>query len=211
MRLSLPLFLAVGIATAAQAQSQDAGKLLHDLESRLADIKTVQAKFTQEKKLSLFEQTITIDGRLYLENPGRLAWHVDRPVRYAMVVSGATVRQWDEDTRKVQQMSLSGNPVFNVIAEQLRSWFSGRYAALAADYAVNVVSNAPCVLSFTPKPSSVMAQAIRSVTVTMQADARYVSSIRIEDRGGDTTAIRFLNPLLNEPIDPRAWEVEPRE
>lgn len=183
---------------------------LESIEKQFADVKTVQAAFVQTKQLAIFNRAITLEGRVALENPGRLAWRVDRPVRYTVVLDGTVIRQWDEDSGNVQKLSLAGNPVFQAVAQQLQVWFSGKYASLAGEYDIRLgESAAQTVLVFTPRSSSAARQAIRRVTVSFREDRRYIEAILIEDVSGDRTRVQFTGTKLNEPIDPREWKVEP--
>lgn len=184
---------------------------LRVIQERLATVRTVQADFEQEKNLALFQQKVIITGRIYIENSGRFAWHADKPVRYRLSVNGDDVRQWDEDTRQVQRLPVAANPVLKMAMGQMRDWFVGRYAGLMKDYDVTVSGTATLTMRFVPKPSALTARTIRAVEVTLPGEALYIESIRIEDLNGDATTIRFKNAVLNEAIDPRAWEVLPRE
>jgi len=197
--------------SARGADGTNAAALLAQVEAKMGEVRTVQASFTQEKNLSLFDQKITLEGRLYIENPGRFAWFTSRPVRYALVMNGNDVRQWDEDSGKVQKIPVAKNPMFKMAMGQMRDWFAGRYGALRGEYDVTVVSRTPCVLRFTPKPGAVTAKALRAVQVSLQTDLRYLDSVQIEDLNGDSTIIRFSQTILNEPIAARAWEVQPPE
>ena len=197
---------------AATGTVTEAGQLLKDLEKRMSGVKTVQAAFVEEKELKILSKKVVLEGRIAFENPGRLAWHVSKPVRYSMLLTDTIVKQWDEDTGKVQKVSLSSNPAFKMVTQQLGSWFSGRYASLAADYDVTVLAREPGIsLRFTPKAGSGTAKAIQSVVVVFQEDQRYVSGITITDISGDATRMTFVNTRLNEPIPDSLWEVEPRD
>ena len=184
---------------------------LRVIQDRLGAVRTVQADFEQEKDLSLFKQKVIIVGRIYIENPGRFAWHAEKPVRYRLSINGDDVRQWDEDTRQVQRVPVAANPVLKMATGQMRDWFAGRYAGMLKEYDVAVSGVSTLTIRFVPKPAALTAKVLRSVEVTLQADAQYIDGIRIEDLNGDATTIRFKNAILNEPIDPRAWEVVPRE
>ncbi|MCU0858705.1 MAG: outer membrane lipoprotein carrier protein LolA [Pontiellaceae bacterium] len=152
-----------------------------------------------------------LEGRLALEASGRLTWRVDTPVQYVLVLKDNAAFQWDEETRKVQQLPFSGNPVFETVITQIQQWFSGQFAALEPDYDVQILSENPPRMAFIPRDGKMVAKAIRTVTVSICTDRRYVEQIVIEDISGDMTSILFHDTVLNEPIDPSAWEAAPRE
>jgi len=205
------LFLAQSLFGAESSNGwNQAAALFQTLEKNFSTITTVQTGFTEEKKLKIFDRTVRLEGRLALEASGRLAWRVDTPVQYVLVLKDNAAFQWDEETRKVQHLPFSGNPVFETVITQIQQWLSGRFTALEPDYDVQVLSEDPPRMVFIPREGGMVSKAIRQVTVSICSDQRYVEEIVIEDVSGDRTSIRFHGTVLNEPVDPSVWEVEPK-
>ena len=196
---------------AAEEADTDLDTLMAGLEERMAEIRSVQASFFQQKELSLLASTVVIKGRMALEGD-RLAWHVDEPVRYSVVVIDAVMRQWDEDTGRVQRQSLKGNPVFQAVMEQLGHWFAGRYRPLRQEYRVELLERSPALrLRFVPREESPAAKAIRSVTVEFPAEDAYIRGLKIVDAAGDATTLTFSDAVLNAPVPEETWRVGERE
>lgn len=182
-------------------------ELLQSLEKSFSSIKTVQTNFTQEKKLKIFNRTIVLKGRLALENPGRLAWRIDTPINYVLVLNGEHALQWDEESNKVQKMKIAGDPMFEEVLGQIEKWFSGKFSSLVKDYDLTVTSKDPLEMEFVPKADSMTGKAIKRVCVSVREDQNYVERIMIEDVSGDQTAISFHDTVLNEPVDAAEWKV----
>ena len=184
--------------------------LLAELQKSLGGTTNVQSEFIQEKTLSLLQQTVIIKGRLAVEQPDRLSWQVLEPIRYNMVLDGTVLKQWDETTGKMQTMSLAGNPVFKVVVNQLRAWFSGRFDLLTKDFdaQADATSAMPRII-FTPKDGSFAFKVIQRVVLTFREDRRYIHDMLIEERTGDRTTMTFTNSVLNAAIPASAWEVKP--
>ena len=184
--------------------------LLAELQKSLGGTTNVQSEFIQEKTLSLLQQTWIIKGRLAVEQPDRLSWQVLEPIRYNMVLDGTVLKQWDETTGKMQTMSLAGNPVFKVVVNQLRAWFSGRFDLLTKDFdaQADATSAMPRII-FTPKDGSFAFKVIQRVVLTFREDRRYIHDMLIEERTGDRTTMTFTNSVLNAAIPASAWEVKP--
>ena len=197
--LTLPLWAETNSVTAS----------LLDLQRSLAGTTNVQSDFVQEKRLSMLQQNVVIKGRLAVEQPDRFSWQVTEPIRYTLILEGTNLRQWDEPTGRVQQMSLAGNPVFGVVATQLRAWFAGQLDSLLQDFDAEIEAMSPPRISFTPRDGSFARKAIRRVTLTFREDRRYIQNMEIEELSGDQTRMTFTNTVLNAPIDPQAWEVKP--
>lgn len=195
------------LAVHAVCAAEPAADVLGEMEQAMADVRTVKTDFVQEKKMALFNHPLVTRGSIWVEPPHRLLWRVESPMRYALALDGARIRQWDGETGKTTSLSLDGNPVFAAVTEQLNAWFGGRYGLLAQDYDVERQAAAPATFTFVPKPTAPSAKMLESVTVVFREDARYIASIRIADRSGDVTTLTFVDTELNVPLDPKAWEL----
>ncbi|RJQ13958.1 MAG: outer membrane lipoprotein carrier protein LolA [Nitrospiraceae bacterium] len=205
-----PLIVRGGAAAEKEARSSEIRELLSGVEQKISGFRSLKTGFVQEKNLAVFKSRITIRGRIYLQKPGRIAWHVDDPVRYSVVISDKSVRQWDEDTGRVQEISLSGNPVFRSFMDQMAVWFSGDYISLLKDYEVEVLQRSPLVLGFTPKENNPAVKIIKKITVGLREDEKYLKQITILESSGDSTTIIFKDTVFDAPIDSSDFEVKRR-
>lgn len=196
-----------GDAIIEKPLAPDPGVLLQRLEKKLSDFTNLKTDFVEEKYLAIFKKKIVLQGRIYLQKPDKIAWHVDRPVRYSVLITDKVIRQWDEDTDKVQELALSDNPVFKTVLSQMTAWFSGSYGVLQGDYNITVERQRPAVIEFTPKEHNFAKKVIKSVTVTFREDERYLKQIVIMETSGDSTTITFENTVINTPIDNRFFTI----
>ena len=190
--------------------AEEALRSLNRIESKMTEIKSLKADFIQEKDLVIFKKKVTLSGRIYMQKSNRLAWHVDKPVRYSVLITDKVIRQWDEDTDRVQEIAISENPIMRTVFEQLTVWFNGRYTALLKDYDVKLVQKNPVVFEFSPKASNAAIKVIRSITIGLKDDERYLKWIKILEINGDSTTIKFNNTILNPLLDDRDFEVKGR-
>lgn len=206
------LFNVVFLSEAKEEKTNETLNNISELLSRLGQkasaFKTLKTDFVQEKELAMFKNKITIKGRIYIQKPDKLAWHVDKPVRYSVLITDKSIRQWDEETDRVQELSLSANPVFQNVVNQMTVWFSGDYSSLIGDNDVRLIKNSPIMIDFIPKESNMAKKIIRSITITFREDEKYVERIRIQEKSGDVTTIIFLNTVLNAPLDSSSFEVK---
>jgi len=190
--------------------SAETARLLRRLEHKMAGVKTISAGFVQEKDLALFKNTLIINGFVYLKKPDLLAWYVTEPLRYKVVIKGDNVEQWDEETDKVQKISIKKNPALQAVFEQMDKWFSGSYLSMTNEYYIKISSRAPVSIRFIPKDGTYAENIISSVTVLFRNDEQYIQTIEIKEKAGDITKLTFINTLLNGTIEDKAWEVRPR-
>lgn len=195
-----------GAARAAADEPPAIKELLGRLEKQISGMQTLQTDFIQEKELAVFKQKIILKGTVFLQKPGQLAWHVKEPVRYSLIMKDGMIRQWDEETGNIQEISLSKNPAFQTALGQMQEWFSGTYTSLLKEYQVSIVSEKPLSLKFNPREDALAANVIKNVTVVFREDERYIHQIHIEEKSGDSTRLTFVNTRLNPSLDESVWK-----
>ena len=183
--------------------------LLARLEQRAAGIVSVETAFVQHRKLAVFKETLVLRGKVYLEQPERFAWHLVEPIRSRLMIDGSRMRQWDETSGEVQTVRLDKHPAFRVVTSQIQQWFSGSYSGLRSEYDIDVIAETPVTLRFVPRDGCVARDFVDNVKVTFREDERYIQSIEIFEKGGDSTSIVFSGTILNGDIPGEAWRVEP--
>ena len=193
---------------AGLSQPSDISAFLKEVGKKASNFTTLKTEFIQEKKMVMFKDKLLLKGRIFLEKPNRIAWHVDSPVRYSVLITDRLIRQWDEDTDKVQEISLKSNPVFQVVLGQLTVWFSGEYGSLLDTNDVKVTKRDPLVIEFIPRDNNVSKKVIKSITITFRDDQSYIQQLRIQEKSGDLTTINFKNTILNARLDGKSFEVK---
>jgi outer membrane lipoprotein-sorting protein len=187
----------------------DLSVLLNSIGKKVSDFKTLKTDFTQEKEMAMFKEKLVLKGRIYLRKPNKVAWHVDKPLRYSILITDKIIRQWDEDTDQVQELSLTKNPFFQNVIKQLTVWFSGEYGSLLETNDVRLVKRSPLVLEFSPRANNDARKVLKNITITFREDETYLQQIRMQELSGDVTTITFTNTLLNAPLDSGSFEVHP--
>ncbi len=187
----------------------DLSVLLNTIGKKVSDFKTLKTDFTQEKEMAMFKEKLVIKGRIYLQKPNKVAWHVDKPLRYSVLITDKFIRQWDEDTDQVQELSLTKNPMFQNVIRQLTVWFSGEYGSLLETNDVRLVKRSPLTIEFSPRGNNDAGKVIKNITITFREDQTYLQQIRMQERSGDVTTITFTNTLMNAPLDSSDFEVHP--
>jgi len=208
--LVLSMLLLVSSAADAGGSASGLDDVLARLEKNVSSIKTLSASFVQKKQMAAFSHEIVMSGKVYIKKPSILAWHVVDPIRYSVLITDKLIRQWDEESGQLREISFSGNPMLGAVLEHMTVWFGGKYRSLARDYDISIssVKGAPVVLEFVPKENNMASKAIKNVSVGLARDERYLSWIRIVESGGDTTSITFTDTKFDIPLGEKHFEVK---
>ncbi|MBF0384399.1 MAG: outer membrane lipoprotein carrier protein LolA [Candidatus Omnitrophica bacterium] len=202
------LIFFLGNVVQCQAQNSDEVKeVLTNITSQMANLKTVQADFTQEKKMAVFTSPIILRGTLLWEKPDSFAWRIVSPIQYIIVMRQGIARQWEGEHNTIQEFQMSSNPVMRVASSQLQKWFGGNYQKLATEYDVSLAGRQPLILACVPHQDSPESGVIARISIQFREDLRYIERITIEEVSGDITNIKFENTHFNLPISEDSWRI----
>lgn len=185
----------------------DVKTVLKEIEKNMSNIKTVQASFIQKKNMVMFDMPVIIKGEFKIQNPDRFSWTVLEPVEYKLIITKESIIKWEKSTGS-QKMSLKENPMFKEMISQITFWFSGAYATCTKDYRVELVKSSPAVLNFIPKEHNPVSNMLSNVTLTFQDNRKYINTIELFEKNGDSTELDFSNVKINSEIKNSAWRME---
>ena len=183
----------------------NASSVLEKIETKMASVRTLTADFVQIKHLAMFETPVEITGTIHMKKPDKLAWQVESPIAYSLVMDGKGVTKKDGETGETSRISIKDNPVMDTAVRQINLWFSGEYTALEQSYRVDVQSENPVIVVFQPGEDNPAGRMLDEIMVRFRADETYISMIRILETNGDKTEIRFSDIRINQKIPEAIW------
>lgn len=185
LRRAAVLLLLGALASPAWA-AFDLGALM----ALLAQRKSGETRFTEERTVSSLDATLRASGRLSFTAPDRFARYTEEPRVESMEVQGNTV-VLKRGTR-TRQMVLDAIPELAALADAMRGTLNGDALALQKHFRVEV-SGGPTkwLLSLTP----IDAQLARSVQqLAIAGHGADVRSIDLQLAGGDRS-LMLVEPL----------------
>ncbi|RZL31899.1 MAG: outer membrane lipoprotein carrier protein LolA [Rubrivivax sp.] len=175
---------------AALAQSGATAFDLVALMAVLAQRKSGEARFTEERTVSSLDYPLRASGRLTFQAPDRFARFTEEPTTESMEVQGNQVLL--KRGKRTRQMTLDAVPEVAALAEAMRGTLSGDAAALQRHFRAQVSgSPARWVLRLTPLDSR-LARTVQQLEIAgLGADVR---SLDLRLAGGDRSL------MLVEPV-----------
>jgi len=182
------LVLTLGLASGAAWAAFD----LDALMAMLAQRKSGEARFTEERSVSTLDTTLHSSGRLSFRAPDHFARYTEEPRVESMEVQGSSV-VLKRGTR-TRTVMLGAIPELAALADAMRGTLGGDALALRRHFRIDVSGGpAKWVLRLTPTDAS-LARSVEQIEIAGQrADVR---SIELRLAGGDRSLMR-VTPLAD--------------
>lgn len=169
----------------------DAG-ILDDLKTRQAEIRTVSARFIQEKNTKLLVKPIMSYGRFLYKQPDMMRWEYSGGVNMQVIYNNGEL--WLYYPGLKQADKLSGIPPYS-------SLMDFDVSSLAADHTVSVKKDGDIsLLSFTPKIKG----PVRQIEMSFMGPSPFPGIIKLLDSNSEETVITFrdivINPLIQDEL-----------
>ncbi len=209
MRRILGTALALALAVAGPAfpvtgetETADApATLLRRLERAASGVSTLASDFVQEKHLAMFKTVVTSKGRFHYRKPDRLRWELTEPFASGFALNGNQGRRWHRRTGRTESFDIRQDPIMKAVSDQIFAWANADFAGLGREYRILILSEHPVSLRLEPL-SAAMAASLDHLRITFSPDGRFVRSVEIHDKDGDSTRIRFVDTVVNPPLGP---------
>ncbi len=160
------------------------------LAALLAERKSGEARFTEERIVSGFDSPLRASGTLTFKAPDRFARHTLEPVVESMVVEGNTITL-KRGTRS-RQMALDAVPELTALIEAVRATLTGNAGTLQRHFTVRVEGGpALWTLTLVPRDARLVTH-VRELQISGQnADVR---SVGLWMAGGDRSMMAVQPP-----------------
>ncbi len=171
------------------------------LEKNIKASRTFHASFSQEKHLSIFDDVLVSSGALDYAAPSSMRWEILSPFRSLLVMNGRAIAKYDYFRGKPRKLELAGAEALYEVFGQIADLHQGKFSGQAENYGMAVYDGETPRLVLVPR-SKKMKEFIPAIEMTFPGTLDSVSSVRISEKGGDFTLIKFTEIKLNPEFPP---------
>jgi outer membrane lipoprotein-sorting protein len=181
-----------------------AARVIGRLQSAAAQTSSLSSAFVQEKRLSIFDETLLSKGRFIYQAPDHLRWELLTPTASGFILSGQQGERWNALTKEILPFRISSDPLMGIVAQQLFAWAKLDIGWLKSRYRIVLLSEQPVRLQLFPLDRG-EAGFIEQLQILFAADCRYVELVEMYEVGGDKTMLRFAKVEVNQPLPADAF------
>ncbi|WP_263602109.1 LolA family protein [Chryseobacterium sp. PET-29] len=166
------------------------------VSSETKGIKTLQADFTQTKKMDFLDKNIVTYGRMSLKTPNMLAWKYTKPYQYSIVFKDNKI--FINDQGKKSSVDAKSK-TFEKINKLIVGSSNGQMFN-DPEFSVSYMKSANFnIAKFTPKSAQLL-KYIKQIELYFPKNESTVSQVNMTEASGDTTNIIFKNTKVNAPV-----------
>lgn len=166
------------------------------VSSETKEIKTLQADFTQTKKMDFLDKSIVTYGKMSLKTPNMLSWKYTKPYQYSIVFKDNKI--FINDQGKKSSVDAKSK-TFEKINKLIVGSSNGQMFN-DPEFSVTYLKNANFnIAKFTPKSTQLL-KYIKQIELSFPKGQSTVSQVNMTEASGDTTNIVFKNTKINAPI-----------
>lgn len=166
------------------------------ISSETKEIKTLQADFTQTKKMDFLDKSIVTYGKMSLKTPNILSWKYTKPYQYSIVFKDNKI--FINDQGKKSSVDAKSK-TFEKINKLIVGSSNGQMFN-DPEFSVTYLKNANFnIAKFTPKSAQLL-KYIKQIELSFPKGQSTVSQVNMTEASGDTTNIVFKNTKINAPI-----------
>ena len=166
------------------------------VSSETKEIKTLQADFTQTKKMDFLDKSIVTYGKMSLKTPNMLSWKYTKPYQYSIVFKDNKI--FINDQGKKSSVDAKSK-TFEKINKLIVGSSNGQMFN-DPEFSVTYLKNANFnIAKFTPKSAQLL-KYIKQIELSFPKGESTVSQVNMTEASGDTTNIVFKNTKINAPI-----------
>lgn len=184
------------IASLVAAAGLDADSVVIRLQKQYDEIRTIEADFEQETKLSALNQKRTAKGRVYLKKPGRMHWTYEAPTRQEIVSDGKTLWIYLVNEKKCYVYDTN----CYLDSEMTMGFLMGR-GQFTKDFRVSVepeTSPEYIELKLVPRRTH---PHVSEMKLWIQKNTFLIGKIQNRDHFGNVTLLTLHNQKLNRPLE----------
>ncbi len=202
------MVLAMTVNVGAQTKLTDAQQkqVIDEVDRAARAMSTMQCDFTQTKTMKMLKKTMNSQGLMYYKRPDKLRWQYTTPYDYTFIINGGMVSLKSQKTH--DKIDVRKNKMFDQITKVILNSITGSGLKNSADFTCVIYKNGNiCSAKLYPKKKE-LKQVYQNIEIFFNAQRTMVTSVKMEEKTGDTTIIRFTNVKTNAPINEKVFAVQ---
>lgn len=197
--LSLLLYLSSCFAQDSFVVLQDVVPFKNKLNISTEQISTIECNFYQEKKLKMLTDKNISKGYFCYKKENNIRWEYLQPNQYLIVIKNGIITV--KDNSKTKQYNTQSNKPLNELTTLISGCVQGTILNNTKDFSFSFFENSLQYFVKIVPTNSKVKKVLAEIHIYFDKTDLTIASLKMIEKGGDYTLIRFTKKKINKPID----------
>jgi outer membrane lipoprotein-sorting protein len=167
------------------------------------NIKSISAKFTQEKHMKILVKPLISDGRFFFTAPKSLRWEYVSPVRSILLLDNGKGKSYIQGKNGLVEDTRAKAQAMDIVMQMITSWLSGRFHD-DPNFGAVLIKDKTDKIILTPKDKS-LSDIISSIELQILRTEGMIKSVKISENRDSYTLLIFKEVEHNKNIDEKIY------
>jgi outer membrane lipoprotein carrier protein len=174
-----------------------------DIKNVAKNIKSISAKFTQEKHMKILVKPLISEGRFFFTAPKSLRWEYVSPVKSILLLDNGKGKSYIQGKSGLVEDTKTKAQAMDIVLQMITSWLSGRFHD-DPNFGAILVKDKTDKIILTPKDKS-LSDMISSIELQISRTDGIIKSVKISESRDSYTLLVFKDVEHNKNIDDRLF------
>lgn len=200
--LTLICAISVSAATLTPQQKQD---VISKINKAASGLKSMSCSFTQTKYLSMLNDKMVSEGKMYYKQPDKLRWEYTTPYQYLFIFNSTKVYVGNKSRKDV--IDTNTNRVFKEVARIMMSTVTGTALSNSKDFSIDVADgNSVWQVTLIPKKKD-MKKMFSKIVLSFNKSNLMIAEINMYENNNDRTNIKLKNIVSNGNVSASLFDI----
>lgn len=200
--LTLICAISASAATMTPQQKQD---IISKINKAASGLKSMSCSFTQTKYISMLNDKMVSEGKMYYKQPDKLRWEYVSPYKYLFVFNGTKVYVGNKSRKDV--IDTNTNRIFREVARIMMSTVTGTALSNPKDFSIDLNDvNSMWVVTLIPQKKD-MRKMFSKIVLSFVKSNLMISEINLYENNNDRTNIKLKNVVSNSNVSSNLFDI----
>jgi len=166
-------------------------------------IKSISARFTQEKHMKILVKPLISEGRFFFTAPKSLRWEYLSPVKSILLMHNGKGKSYIQDKNGLAEDTRAKAQAMDIVLQMITSWLNGRFHD-DPNFGAVLIKDKTDKIILTPKDKSLSA-IISSIELQISRAEGIIKSVKISESRDSYTLLLFKEVEHNKNIDEKLY------
>lgn len=180
-------------------------QILERIDKAASEMASMECEFTQTKSMALLSTDMRSNGKMYFHRPSKLRWQYLSPYDYTFILNGEKVQL--KSAKSTKNIDVKGNKMFRQITDIILNCITGAGLKSTSDFTLELYKSGSTYFAMMYPKKKELKQIYQVIEVQFNTELTMVSSVKMEEKSGDTTTVKLTNVKTNGSLDSHLFDI----